>query len=251
MKKKKVILIILIGIFVIGVLTILGFRIYKSFGETALFPIFALKEGNSSKYSVDNVDEVDNSPVGGKFVLYIGSSVTKGYGSCGTTFVDYLHKKYNIAGYVEAVNGTTIATIDEKSYYPRMSGNSHSSIHYDAVVCQLSTNDAKKNIPIDKVKEGIESIIYESNSVWDCPVIFFTNPRYDSEQYGKMVEALYEVQKEYDIIIIDLWNDEEFNNITEEERKLYMLDDVHPTKAGYLEWWLPKFEEVIIEALAE
>ncbi len=251
MTKKKVFLIILITVCALG---ILGFGVYKIFGATALYPIFALREGNSSKYNIENVEEITNSPIKEKSVLFLGSSVTKGYGSCGTSFADYFAEKYDIFYLKEAVSGTTIAHKDETSYSERMSRNHHGSIHYDAIVCQLSTNDATQNIPIDEVKAGINSILHNAKAMWDCPVIFFTNPRYDSEPYEKMVEALYEIQKEneeYDIIIIDLWNDREFNDITEEERKLYMLDEIHPTKAGYLEWWLPKFEKIIVDTLTK
>ena len=43
----------------------------------------------------------------------------------------------------------------------------------------------------------------------------------------------------------DLWNDEEFNSISDEERKLYMADAIHSTQAGYLKWWTPVFEEYL------
>lgn len=35
------------------------------------------------------------------------------------------------------------------------------------------------------------------------------------------------------------YSNKEFNNISAEERSLYMADNIHPTKAGYLEWWTP------------
>ena len=37
--------------------------------------------------------------------------------------------------------------------------------------------------------------------------------------------------------------------IMEEQRKLYMLDDIHPTKAGYWEWWLEPIEAGLINAI--
>ena len=64
-----------------------------------------------------------------------------------------------------------------------------------------------------------------------------------------MVELLYEIQKKWDIAIIDFWNDAEINSITDEERKIYLVDHIHPTKAGYNEWWLPKFQECLYEKL--
>ncbi len=63
------------------------------------------------------------------------------------------------------------------------------------------------------------------------------------------VDLLLEIQKKWDITVIDFWNDAEFNNITEEQRKLYLIDHIHPTKAGYKEWWLPKFQETLYEVI--
>ena len=53
------------------------------------------------------------------------------------------------------------------------------------------------------------------------------------------------VVAKWNIGIIDLYRDEALNNITAEERDLYMADNVHPTRAGYRDWWTPKFEEVL------
>ena len=57
-----------------------------------------------------------------------------------------------------------------------------------------------------------------------------------------MVERLEQLQKKWDIDVLDLWSDEAFNNISDAERKRYMTDDIHPTRAGYREWWCPEME---------
>ena len=49
--------------------------------------------------------------------------------------------------------------------------------------------------------------------------------------------------------MIDLWNDEEMNDVSDKEYKVYMADPVHPTQAGYLEWWTPKMEEYLYQFL--
>mgnify|MGYP000715422101 CR=1 FL=1 len=33
------------------------------------------------------------------------------------------------------------------------------------------------------------------------------------------------------------------------EYEVYMADPVHPTQAGYLEWWTPKMEEYLYQFL--
>ena len=62
-----------------------------------------------------------------------------------------------------------------------------------------------------------------------------------------MVLGLYDIAAKWDIEVIDMFMDLNFNSIpTEEQRKLWMADKIHPTKAGYRDWWLPKFEEALI-----
>ena len=137
------------------------------------------------------------------------------------------------------------------------------NIKAHAFVCQLSTNDATKEMPLGEISEGfdlesfdtntvagaIEYIIAYAKATWDCPVVFYTQAKYDSDHYGKMVDLLLEIQKKWDITVIDFWNDAEINNITDEQRKLYLIDHIHPTKAGYKEWWLPKFQEILYEVI--
>jgi hypothetical protein len=66
-----------------------------------------------------------------------------------------------------------------------------------------------------------------------------------------MVKTLKDIQAKKAIGIIDLYTDKNFNNITKEQRKLYMADDIHPTKAGYLEWWMPKMEQYLYDYIGD
>lgn len=68
-------------------------------------------------------------------------------------------------------------------------------------------------------------------------------------QWITRVDLLLEIQKKWDIAVIDLWNDEEINNITDEQKAIYLIDHIHPTKAGYKEWWLPAFQETLYEVI--
>lgn len=49
--------------------------------------------------------------------------------------------------------------------------------------------------------------------------------------------------------MIDMWNDAGFNALTSEQRELYLADAIHPTNAGYLQWWTPYMENVIWEVI--
>lgn len=93
----------------------------------------------------------------------------------------------------------------------------------------------------------LKVIIAYATETWDCPVVFYTQAKYDSEYYGKMVNLILEIQKKWKITVIDFWNDEEINSITEEEKDLFLVDHIHPTKAGYKIWWLPKIQKTLYE----
>lgn len=222
-----------------------------------MFGIFS--KGNYGDYNIAKSDAL-NSPISGKTVIFLGSSVTFGYGSLGTSFVEFLEAEDGIIPVKEAVSGTTLADIKNNSYVSRLN-LLDKNIKADAFICQLSTNDATKNIPLGEISSNknresfdtktvagaIEYIISYVNEVYSCPVIFYTNARYDSENYGKMVDLLYSVQKKWDIKILDLWNNDEINSISDEKRKLYLIDPIHPTKAGYKEWWLGEFRKILYE----
>ena len=102
----------------------------------------------------------------------------------------------------------------------------------------------------DTVCGAIEYIITYVKETWGCPIIFYTNSHYENENYADMVDALLEISELYDVGVIDLYTDADFNSISEEQRKLYMADNIHPTKAGYLEWWTPKIEAYIVDYLS-
>ena len=56
-----------------------------------------------------------------------------------------------------------------------------------------------------------------------------------------MVNMLLDIAEKWDIEVIDLWHNE-MNDIPKDLYHLYMHDGVHPTKAGYLLWWVPEIE---------
>ena len=74
--------------------------------------------------------------------------------------------------------------------------------------------------------------------------MFYTNSRYDSGQYAAMVVLLQNIQRKWNIALIDLWNDAAFNDITTEQRSRYMADSIH------LEWWTPYLKRIIITIIS-
>lgn len=193
------------------------------------------------------------SKLNGKRILFLGSSVTYGAAAGGRSFVEELAERTGCEAVKEAVSGTTLADIGPESYVARLNRLDPATAA-DLFVCQLSTNDAARGLPLgspaqageefdrETIAGAIETIVGYAQRTWQCPVVFYTSPRYDSDAYGAMVELLKSLQRKWGFGIIDLWSDEAFNRITQEQRARWMEDPIHPTLEGYREWWTPRFE---------
>ena len=221
--------------------------------------------GNAEKFHPENIQPHTESPLKGKTIIYLGSSVTYGSDSIGVSFVEYIDRLDGTTSVKEAVSGTTLVTKDDasgSSYIPRMK-TINPDIPADAFICQLSTNDATRHMPLGTISGGfeladfdtetvagaIEYIIAYAEKTWHCPVLFYTGTRFDCREYGKMVKLLLEIQKKWKIGVIDLWNDKALNAISEKDYNLYMSNPIHPTQAGYLLWWTPAMEAYLYEFL--
>ena len=86
-------------------------------------------------------------------------------------------------------------------------------------------------------------------SIANCPVLLYTSPLLETPNYLELVEASKVIAKKWNIELLDLNGDDEFNAKGRENLPLYMWDDLHPTRAGYELWWLPKFEEKIYSVI--
>ena len=215
--------------------------------------------GNAPQYGLKNVQKREGSPLEGKRILFLGSSITYGTASGGVSFADYIGARNGCTVIKRALSGTTLADDGFLSYVPRLKQVSRKR-QVDLFVCQLSTNDAWKNKPLGTVSTSdvydtstvagaIEYIIRYAQETWGCPVVFYTNPPFDDARYGEMVELLHTIAEKWDITVIDMWSDEAFNRITDERRTLYMADHTHPTRVGYLLWWTPYIESYLYAAL--
>lgn len=213
-------------------------------------------EGNAKKYSVAQT-KMEPSDLINNQIAFLGSSVTYGAGALGESFVDYLSKKDNICAFKDAVSGTTLVDNDSNSYIGRI-GRLPVLEKLTAFVLQLSTNDAIKgkedlgeiaaddNFDTQTVTGAIEYILNYVKKNWNCPVLIFSNPKFDSEFYGQMVERVKELQNKWNFNFLNLWDNDSFN-YSEKDRELYMLDPIHPTRAGYKLSWLPVIEEELLK----
>lgn len=240
------------------------FAEFKYEGKKSSQTISVTIAGNGEEYSVASTPTIADSPLAGKVMYWLGSSVTEGASAGKESMADFIAKKHGAVCIKEAVSGTTLADIKEGSYVERLENylaSGESAEHINAFICQLSTNDKGSPesfgiVTADDVRApsafdrsttfgAMEYIIATVRDTWDCRVYFYTNPPMGDENYDVMVKALWAIANKWDITVIDMYGDSAFNDITAEERSLYMSDKLHPSKAGYREWWLPKFEEAL------
>lgn len=251
-----------------------------------------LINGNDSSLDLDNILYEDGSYLNGKTIGYLGSSITYGFQSGGVSFVDYIQKISGSTSIKQAITGGPLAkkegAREEVSYITQLlEGAITPDTKLDALVVQLSTNDASLGIEFGSLSDSydlddfdystiygaMEYIIAYAKQVWDCPVIFYTNPYLSDEAishfvavnggseqeikevyqtvYQEMVDALYDVQSKWDIGIIDMWNESSFVDVDVLLREYYMVDPIHPSKAGYLFWYTPFIQAQLETMLQE
>ena len=265
LRKKTVIsVLVIVLVFLLAQNLFIGWRFsygpFKALGDMRM----AKLPGNAASYSMANVEPLENAPLAGGKVLFLGSSVTYGEKSLREGIPEYFAARMGWQITKEAVSGTTLADTGKNSYVQRLLNKVDPQEKYSLVIVQLSTNDVGKKQPMGEIAAGtdladfdtktttgaIEFIIRYARDTWDCPVAFYTNARYDSEAYGALVERLLELQEKWGIGVLNLWSDDSFNTISDADRALYMFDTVHPTKAGYREWWCPEMERQLCQWLA-
>ena len=208
---------IIAGILAAGGAALAAGGVYRMNKKTGYF-----KKGNSVRYDVSRIPFKKTSPLKGKTVVFLGSSVTKGFAAHNNAFAEYIAKICQLSTN-DATRNSPLGEISESR--------------------DLDSFDVKT------VCGAIEYIIAYAKETWHCRVMFYTNPQYDSDTYAKMVEALLKIQEKWQIGVIDFWNDERINSISPEKRKLYLQDPIHPMKAGYAEWLVPVMEQRIAEYL--
>lgn len=190
-----------------------------------------------------------------KTLVFLGSSVTYGVDVDNYSMCEYLAATDHFEVIKWAVSGTTLADVDSRSYVSRLAACRSEVTNCDHFICQLSTNDACRGLPLGDlcssyepsdfdtatITGAMEWIIAIARATWQAPVSFYTGTRFDNLLYGAMVERLFALQSKWGIGIIDLWYDSAMNAVAATDYARYMMDPIHPTKVGYDEWWGPKF----------
>ena len=202
--------------------------------------------GNAQHTNLVQVEKMPPEDIlRGKKLIFLGSSVTAGDG--GYSFAEALQEREGCVVMKEAVSGTAMADTDGSSYVARLRRMAPAA---DAAlfICQLSTNDAARHCPPGTPADtdpgtscgAIRTIAALAREKFRCPVAFLTSPRFDSEDYERLVSLLSEIAEEMRFDVIDLWNDRAFNLLPGSRRDEYMRDPIHPTVQGYRSWWAPR-----------
>lgn len=233
---------VIISIILVAVIGVVGYIGFFSGNALTYLPAF--------QKSVE-------SELQGETVLFLGSSITNGFGSYNISFVDYLTSIYKVNAIKEAVNGTTLVDNGSDSYISRLK-KIDPNTNVQMLICQLSTNDATKKMPLGEIDNmydiesfdtstvagAIEYIICYAEDTWGCPVGFYTSFKYDSPEYEEMYQMLLKIQEKWKISVLDFWSNEELNA---HDEKSHMIDDIHPTLVCYKDDMTPAFYNFILE----
>lgn len=239
--------------------------IVEKLALTAKRAEYLRSNGNSDMYSFDKIEKLEGNPLEGKTICVLGSSVADGYSSNHYAVGEYFEARFGCELIKETESGTTLTNLYRNSYVSRMVNNIDATEEIDLFICQLSTNDASSKLKLGEVSESrnlydfnqwtiigsMECIIGYAKETWNCPVVFFTGSYYDNAAYEDMVNALSQLQEKWGIGVLNLYHNDEFNNISDEMRSIYMSDDIHPNMAGYRDWWGPEMEKQLLEYLEE
>ena len=113
------------------------------------------------------------------------------------------------------------------------------------VICDLTAFDDST------IAGAIETIIAYARDTFNCPVAFYSGSYCVKENYPEMVDLLLKIQEKWDIGVVDLFNNPEMTAIYDTEQYwAYMFDDVHPNRAGYVEWWTPVIDAALVEYMS-
>lgn len=212
-----------------------------------------LRKANSDIYHPSEDFFVDGK-LNNKKIAFLGSSVTYGLAANGISFVDFLRVEHGVDAIKEAVSGTTLADLDDSSYVSRLRKHLDTKQPLDLFACQLSTNDQRKGAKMGFISRSydmddfdtstslgaIEYIIAYVQKHWDCPIVFYTCLRSPNPAYEFLRKQLFELQYKWHFAIIDIWNNANLAKLNQQHPE-FMLDDTHPTCAGYRYGWTPIF----------
>lgn len=216
----------------------------------------SISKGNNDEYNVQQLKLNENSVMKGDPYVFLGSDFTYGSKSDGQSFVDYLKavdgikcKKYGAEGY--KLNGKDENTLVycfkkavEKNTNPKV-------VFCEVPVCnakgkqsngELTSSYYIGDYDTTTLYGAMEYICASADLNWGCKVVFITCPSNNKKKYAEVVKAANDVAEKWNSKVINFYDGEEIS-LDKKEKRLYMVDDSSPTKAGYNKVYAPKVEE--------
>jgi lysophospholipase L1-like esterase len=222
---------------------------------------------NDPFWDLSHAPKIVASPLAGKRLFFLGSSVTLGLRSFNEGVADYLAIQDGAIVVKEAVSGTTLRqeNLGDLSYLSRLlrSESYRGSASFDAVIVQLSTNDAwdekKFGQPLENENPAttfgaIEAIITAIEKRWGCPLYFYSGAHYttmNGASYQKLVSGMELIAKKRQIGFLNLFDNQAFNDLGVAHYPYWMSDGIHPYRAGYRAWWTPYFRAYLSQNLCK
>ena len=158
-------ILICVAVFLLAEWLFIGYRFnfgpFKGLGDIRMGKM----EGNTAAYSMEYVPLLEGNPLQGKNVCFLGSSVTYGAASLREGIPEYFSARFDCSITKEAVSGTTLVDNGNSSYVQRMRSNLDPNPHYDLFVCQLSTNDATKKLPLGEISDSMELDSFDTSTI--------------------------------------------------------------------------------------
>ena len=109
---------------------------------------------------------------------------------------------------------------------------------------------AQEYVP-DFDRSTVDGYALRARDTFGCPVAFYTGTYCEKENYAEMVALLHEIEAKWNIGVIDMFNDEAMTAVFgTEQYDVYMFDQVHPYKVGYVEWWTPVIDAYLRDYMA-
>lgn len=203
---------------------------------------------------------MSHHPLYGKTIYHLGSSISYGYASGGVSFADQIATLTGSKCVKQTVSGTTLVSSNDNSYVQRFANFSFAD-KPAFLVLQLSTNDFAQNKPLGSVTGAaietetvcgaIEYIISQTKKrspntqvvIYTCPIKSGWGAR--SSYAGFVNNQLKQIQKTWDIIVVDLFNAKTVDTMS------WMSDDIHPNGYEYANHFTPAMINAMVAALGE
>jgi lysophospholipase L1-like esterase len=195
----------------------------------------------------------------GKTILWLGDSITNGYGSqYNTAFPEFVQWNLECTSVNEAIDGGALAVkaTDETLRTPLVDNYINITDEVDAVCVAIGSNDWNYDqSPFGNMTSSDKYTFYGALKIL-CeglmkkylgkPIVFFTPikrfqasrwPYYEPNAHGKTLEdyanAIKEVCGYYGIPVLDLYNECMLNPLIPEVKEAYIPDGVHPNIHGH------------------